>query len=56
MHTVKVLECVEYGKEEKRSVRLLDGKNACPPNDVGGISGYKDMLRVIKENPDSDES
>ena len=38
-HTVKVLDCQEYGKEEKQQIRLLDGKNACPPNDVGGISG-----------------
>ena len=55
-HTVKVLDCQEYGKEEKQYVRLLDGKNACPPNDVGGISGYKEMLNVIKEDPDSDEA
>ena len=55
-HTVKVLDCQEYGKEEKQQIRLLDGKNACPPNDVGGISGYKEMLNVIKEDPDSDEA
>ena len=55
-HTVKVLECMEYGKEEKQHIRLLDGKNACPPNDVGGIGGYKEMLKVIKEDPDSEEA
>jgi len=55
-HTVKVLDCVEYGKEEKQYIRLLDGKNACPPNDVGGINGYKEMLRTIMEDPDSDEA
>ena len=55
-HTVKVLECVDYGKEEKQHIRLLDGKNACPPNDVGGIGGYKEMLKVIKEDPDSEEA
>ena len=55
-HTVKVLDCQEYGKDEKLYIRLLDGKNACPPNDVGGISGYKEMLNVIKEDPDSDEA
>lgn len=55
-HTVKALDCQEYGKEEKQQIRLLDGKNACPPNDVGGISGYKEMLNVIKEDPDSDEA
>ena len=55
-HTVKVLDCQEYEKYEKQYIRLLDGKNACPPNDVGGISGYKEMLNVIKEDPDSDEA
>jgi hypothetical protein len=55
-HTVKVVECAKYRKDEKPSVRLIDGKNACPPNDVGGIGGYKEMLRVIKEDPDGDEA
>lgn len=55
-HTVKVLDCLECGKDEKQYIRLLDGKNACPPNDIGGISGYREMLNVIKEDPDSDES
>jgi hypothetical protein len=55
-HTVKVVECVAYEKNELPSIRLLDGKNACPPNDVGGIHGYKEMLRVIKEDPDGREA
>ena len=55
-HTVKVVECTKYGKDEMPTVRLIDGKNACPPNDVGGIGGYKEMLRVIKEDPDGDEA
>ena len=55
-HTVKVLDCQEYEKDEKQYIRLLDGKNACPPNDVGGISGYKEMLNAIKEDSDSDEA
>lgn len=55
-HTVKVMDCVKYGKEEKPTIRLIDGKNACPPNDVGGIHGYKEMLKVIKEDPDGEEA
>lgn len=55
-HAVKVVESVAYEKDEKPSIRLLDGKNACPPNDVGGIHGYKEMLRVIREDPDSEEA
>ena len=55
-HTVKVLDSVTYEKDEKQYIRLRDGKNACPPNDVGGINGYKEMLRTIKEDSDSDEA
>lgn len=55
-HTMKVLDCVEYDKDEKQYIRLLDGKNACPPNDVGGINGYKEMLRILKEEPDDEEA
>lgn len=55
-HTVKVLDCLEYDKDEKQHIRLLDGKNACPPNDVGGINGYKEMLRILKEEPDDEEA
>lgn len=55
-HKVKVMECAVYGKDEKPAVRLIDGKNACPPNDVGGIHGYKEMLRVMKEDPNGDEA
>ena len=50
------LECMDYGKKEKQHIRLLDGKNACPPNDVGGIYGYKEMLKIIKDDPDSEEA
>ena len=27
--------------------RCLDGERACPPEDVGGIGGYEEFLRVI---------
>ena len=54
--TVKAVECVKYKRDEKPTVRLIDGENACPPNDVGGIDGYKEMLRVIKEEPDGEEA
>jgi hypothetical protein len=28
----------------------LDGENACPPEDFGGIWGYYELLQVLK-NP-----
>ena len=54
-HTIKVMDVVSYEKDEKY-IRLIDGKNACPPNDVGGVHGYKEMLRILKEEPDSEEA
>lgn len=34
----------------------IDGRNACPPEDVGGPPGYKDFLDAIRddEHPDHD--
>ena len=37
--------------------RCLDGARACPPEDVGGRSGYEDFLEAIAEprHPDHDD-
>lgn len=32
---------------QKSELRLLDGKNACPPEDCGGAFGYSEILRII---------
>ena len=32
----------------------IDGQNACPPEDVGGIPGYEEFLEAIS-NPDHEE-
>ncbi|WP_157025544.1 IS1096 element passenger TnpR family protein [Paraburkholderia heleia] len=29
--------------------KLLDGQNACPPEDVGGVPGYADLLEAITD-------
>ncbi|MCA6482648.1 MAG: plasmid pRiA4b ORF-3 family protein [Chitinophagaceae bacterium] len=29
---------------------LLDGNNTCPPEDCGGVHGYKEMLEVLKNS------
>ena len=34
--------------------RCLDGDNACPPEDVGGVPGYYEFLEAIKD-PTHDE-
>jgi hypothetical protein len=35
----------------------LDGKRACPPEDVGGVGGYENFLETIMDssNPEHDE-
>lgn len=33
---------------------LISGQGACPPEDVGGVDGYADMLKAL-ENPDEDD-
>ena len=32
----------------------LEGKRACPPEDVGGVPGYADFLQIIQD-PDSEQ-
>ena len=46
------------GKSEKLSEQeypvCIKGKNACPPEDVGGVWGYDDFLKII-EDPEHEE-
>jgi hypothetical protein len=37
--------------------RCLGGKRACPPDDVGGVSGYSEFLAAIRNrrHPEHDE-
>lgn len=36
---------------------LLDGKGACPPEDCGGVWGYKNLLQILadKKHPEHQE-
>lgn len=51
-HKISVEEIRE--EEEKRSPRCLDGKNAAPPEDVGGPPGYAEFLEAFND-PDHPE-
>jgi len=31
--------------------RCIEGKRACPPEDCGGVSGYEELLSVMKDKP-----
>jgi hypothetical protein len=47
-HTVTV-EDLLHPESPGRRIRCLAGENACPPEDVGGSSGYADFLEAIAD-------
>jgi hypothetical protein len=47
-HLIKVEDLV-LPKPTGRRVLCVAGENACPPEDVGGSSGYSDFLDVLKD-------
>ena len=46
-HTLKLEKIMEEKKDQKYPV-CLDGERNCPPDDCGGIGGYKDLLKILK--------
>lgn len=53
-----VLEKVLLPEQGVKYPVCLDGKNACPPEDCGGVWGYANLLEVIDdpEHPDHEET
>lgn len=50
-----VLENSNYElREDDCAISCLDGERACPPEDVGGPTGYEEFCKVIK-NPKNKE-
>lgn len=45
-HKVKLIERLD--KDDRYCPVCISGGGACPPEDVGGIYGYKQMLEVLK--------
>jgi hypothetical protein len=52
-HEIVVQKILPPDPQTKHAV-CLDGKNACPPEDCGGIRGYYRLLKVIS-NPNHEE-
>jgi len=52
-HTL-VVEKIMSGQERLPHPICLKGKHACPPEDVGGVWGYKNFLRAIQD-PEHEE-
>ena len=49
-----VLESLEEARPGMRYPRVVAGKRACPPEDVGGLGGYENFLEAIA-NPEHPE-
>ncbi|KAF0151421.1 MAG: plasmid pRiA4b ORF-3 family protein [Ignavibacteria bacterium] len=53
IHTVKFEKILQAAVDEKYP-KCIDGKMACPPEDCGGIYGYYDLLKVLR-NPKNED-
>lgn len=53
-HEVKLVEKTEVDGKEEIPVNLLKATGACPPEDCGGVYGYRHLLEVLK-NPQNEE-
>lgn len=56
-HTVTLLEVRKYEDYELSSgpgADIIDGEGCCPPDDVGGVFGYAELIRVMHDpgNPE----
>ena len=53
VHKIELEKIVD---EEPPCARCLQGRGTCPPEDVGGVTGYEEMKRVLREEPHSEEA
>ena len=47
------LEAIKQAKSELEYPQCVAGAQSCPPEDVGGIWGYEDFLKVIRDPTDA---
>lgn len=55
-HDIHVEEVARTDREPHSEAWILAGQRACPPEDVGGTHGYEEMLRVLSQQPESDQA
>ena len=53
-HRITVEKILDADPAEGRFAECLDGERACPPEDCGGVWGYEDLLKTIR-NPKHEE-
>lgn len=44
-----VLEAIEDSRPGVKYPRVIDGKRACPPEDVGGLPGYEEFVAALRD-------
>jgi len=49
-----IVELLEISEKKIKFPKCLDGGNACPPEDCGGVPGYENLLEVISD-PENEE-
>ncbi len=54
IHEITLVSKQAVGEKEKVKVQLLKGTGACPPEDCGGVGGYRHLLNVLKDPNDEE--
>jgi len=48
-HRITVEKILDADPAEGKFAQCLDGERACPPEDCGGVWGYEDLLKIIRD-------
>ena len=54
-HKVTLRSYRDFIEGEKRECTVISGEGACPPDDVGGVWGYADMLYTLEHPQENRE-
>ncbi len=54
IHEITLVEKQAVGEQEPIKIQLLKGTGACPPEDCGGVYGYRHLLNVLKDSDDEE--
>lgn len=54
IHSVRVVKILPPDADLESKALCLDGARACPPDDCGGIGGYDELLKALKNRKHPD--